>query len=100
MNVLILISQRLDNYYQIQMKCYSDTAANLTLQTLPTKHIRSRGTRCLHCPFHGLLLLLGETPAEFGAGGGGLFGLGFFFSKHLGWVIGGLIDLDAPALLC
>jgi hypothetical protein len=33
----------------------------------------------LSLPWHGLLLLLGETPAEFGAGGGGLFGLGFFF---------------------
>jgi hypothetical protein len=36
-NVLSLISQRLDNYYQIQTKCYSGATANLALPTLETK---------------------------------------------------------------
>jgi hypothetical protein len=36
-NVLSLISQRLDNYYQIQTKYYGITAVNLTLQIRSTK---------------------------------------------------------------
>jgi hypothetical protein len=40
-NVLSLISQRLDNYYQIQTKCYSDATIILALQTLGTKAIRT-----------------------------------------------------------
>jgi hypothetical protein len=38
MNVLSLISQQLDNYYQIQTKCYSDTTVNFGTPNLGTKH--------------------------------------------------------------
>jgi hypothetical protein len=36
-NVLSLISQRLDNYYQIQTKCYSVTAVYFGTRNLGTK---------------------------------------------------------------
>jgi hypothetical protein len=35
---LSLISQRLDNYYQIQTKCYSVSTVNSSLQIRGTKH--------------------------------------------------------------
>jgi hypothetical protein len=37
-NVLNLISQRLDNYYQIQTKCYSVATVNFDTPSLGTKH--------------------------------------------------------------
>ena len=37
-NVLSLFSQRLDNYYQIQTKCYSIATGTLPLQSLGTQH--------------------------------------------------------------
>jgi hypothetical protein len=46
-NVLSLISQRLDNYYQIQTKCYSVATVNVVTPNFGTKHSQSRKMRLL-----------------------------------------------------
>jgi hypothetical protein len=44
-NVLSLISQRLDNYYQIQTKFYNVTTVNFSNSNFKTKHFVARGLR-------------------------------------------------------
>jgi hypothetical protein len=41
MNVLILISQRLNNYYRIQTKCYNCATVHFAFTSLRTKRSRS-----------------------------------------------------------
>jgi hypothetical protein len=47
-NVLSLISKRLDNYYQIQTKCYSVVTVNFGTLNLRTKRSHYPSPPCVH----------------------------------------------------